>query len=301
MTASVSRRPKGVPAVLHTMAILEFLRERGNDPATMTEIARALGMNPSTCFNILKTLETGDLLACDPASKRYKLGPGLSELGAVVTDEGAVLSLARMRALEFVRRYKLILLICQKGDDDSFVVIDKLRGRPEPKGTAPLGSHLPPNGAVLAKAYYPWVDRDEVERMLELHGLPARTPMSITHVEEFMSQLDEVRERGYSSSIGEYDPKYNAAGAPVLGPNGRPVLLMIVTGHVSFMPERLIPAIGERLAAAASDVSKVVFQLPAASKETVKAASTASHDARHEGRSRRGPLARTDQGRTRAK
>lgn len=287
-------KPKpGVPAVLHAMAIFEFLKERGNEPATMTEIAEALGMNPSTCFNILRTLEGGELLARDADSKRYQLGLALRDLGSVVGEEGAVLTSARMRALDFVRTYKLILLLCQKADDDSFLVIDKLRGRPEPRGTAPLGGRVPPNGAVLAKAYYAHCPERQVDEMLELHGLPARTDTSVTQVAKFKRELAQVRERGYSTSIGEYEREYNAVGSAILAPDGRPVLLMIVTGHSSFMPERLIPAIGRRLRQAAEDVSASAFHLPGASQvgrlqgAAAPEAAPAAPTREHESRSRR--------------
>lgn len=255
-----------MPAVRHTIAIFEYLRDRGNEPASMTQIAHALEMNPSTCFNILKTLEQGDLLHFDADTKHYELGTGLSDLGAAVSEEGAVLTSARMKALDFVRRYKLIMLICQKAEDDSFIVIDKMRGRPDLRGTAPLGGKVPPNGAVLAKAYYAHQPDAVVDEMLELHGLPSRTPMSITTVAKFKNELAEVKERGYSVSIGEYEVDYNAAGAAILSPAGNPVLLMVVTGHSSFMPERLIPAIGERLREAVTDISRAVFHLEGASK-----------------------------------
>ncbi|MDQ2700540.1 MAG: IclR family transcriptional regulator [Actinomycetota bacterium] len=257
---------RGVPAVRHTIAILDYLRDRGNEPASMTEIAHALAMNPSTCFNILKTLEGGDLLHFDADTKRYELGTGLSDLGAAVSEEGSVLTTARMKALEFVRRYKLIMLICQKAEDDSFMVIDKMRGRPDPKRVAPLGSKVPPNGAVLAKSYYAYQPDEVVDEMLELHGLPSRTPLSITTVANFKNELAEVRDRGYAVSIGEYEVDYNAVGAAILSPNQSPILLMIVTGHSSFMPEHLIPAIGQRLSEAVHDISSAVFHLEGASK-----------------------------------
>lgn len=257
---------RGVPAVRHTIAIFEFLKDRGNEPASMTEIAHALDMNPSTCFNILKTLEGSDLLHFDADSKHYELGTGLSDLGAAVSEEGSVLTTARMKALEFVRRYKLIMLICQKAEDDSFMVIDKMRGRPDPKRVAPLGGKVPPNGAVLAKSYYAYQPEEVVDQMLELHGLPSRTPLSITTVTNFKDELAEVKERGYSTSIGEYEVDYNAVGAAILSPTDSPILLMIVTGHSSFMPEHLIPAIGQRLSEAVNDISRAVFHLEDASR-----------------------------------
>jgi DNA-binding IclR family transcriptional regulator len=296
----------GVPAVRHTIAIFEYMKERGNEPTTMTEIAAALDMNPSTCFNILRTLESGELLHRDGDSKRYQLGIGLRDLGTIVSDDGAVLTTARMRALDFVRTYKLILLLCQKADDDSFMVIDKLRGRPDPRGTAPLGGRVPPNGAVLAKAYYAHVSEERVDEMLELHGLPARTATSITRIAEFKEELAEVRRRGYATSLGEYEPEHNAVGSAILAPDGSPVLLMVVTGHSSFMPVRLIPAIGERLARAAEDVSTSVFHLEGVSsvgRLKGAAAPAPSEQPRksnnHESRARRS-VGRADQGRARA-
>jgi DNA-binding IclR family transcriptional regulator len=39
---------KSVPAIRNALAILEFLRVRGNEPATLSEIARATSINIST-------------------------------------------------------------------------------------------------------------------------------------------------------------------------------------------------------------------------------------------------------------
>jgi DNA-binding IclR family transcriptional regulator len=289
----------GVPAILHAVDIFEFLKARGNEPATMTEIAAALAMNPSTCFNILRTLEAADLLARDDDSKRYRLGVGLRELAAAVGGEDAVLLAARHRGEEFVRAYKLIMLLCHQAEDGSFVVIDKLRGRPDPRGTVPLGGRVPPNGAVLSKAFYAHRPERDVDEMLDVHGLPARTKTSITEIADFKASLAEVREHGYSVSIGEYQPDYNAVGAAVLDPDGAPVMLMIVTGHASFMPERLIPAIGERLRQAADDVTTSAYHLAGPSTGgPVGGGSTKGRIHKIESRSRR--RAARDEGRSRA-
>jgi DNA-binding IclR family transcriptional regulator len=299
--AKLAAAKGGVPAIMHAIGIFEFLKDRGNEPATMTEIAAALEMNPSTCFNILRTLESGSLLARDDDSKRYRLGAAVRELATAAGGDGAVLAAARNRALEFVNAYKLIMLLCQKAEDDSFVVVEKLRGRPDPRGTVPLGGRVPPNGAVLSKAYYAHRPEGEVDRMLESHGLPARTKTSITEIDEFKAQLAEVRERGYSVSLGEYQPDYNAVGSAVLDPDGSPVLLMIVTGHASFMPVRLMPAIGERLRQAADDVSTSAFHLavPLRSDLAEGPPISTARIRKHESRSRR-RAARADEGRARA-
>jgi DNA-binding IclR family transcriptional regulator len=193
------------------------------------------------------------------------------------------------------------MLLFQKAEDDSFVVVEKLRGRPDPRGTVPLGGRVPPNGAVISKAYYAHRPEAEVDHMLESHGLPARTRTSITEIDEFKTQLDEVRARGYSISLGEYQPDYNAVGSAVLDADGSPVLVMIVTGHSSFMPVRLMPAIGERLRQAADDVTTSAFHLavPPLSDLAEGPPINAARIHKHESRSRRRPV-RADEGRARA-
>lgn len=46
-----------VPAVARTVKILRYLERRGSRGATLAQIHRALALNKSTCFAILKTLE----------------------------------------------------------------------------------------------------------------------------------------------------------------------------------------------------------------------------------------------------
>lgn len=72
---------KPVGAVIAALEILRWLGAAG-EPARLSDITRALGLNSSTALNILRTLEYEGLVTFDRAGKRYGLGRGLVDLAA---------------------------------------------------------------------------------------------------------------------------------------------------------------------------------------------------------------------------
>lgn len=256
---AASGRPPGVPAVLHAVAILQHLRANGNRPQAMMEIARALQINNSTCFNILRTLARARLLDYEPDTRKYTLGSGLVELATMVDDHSQSLNSAMLYAERVAAEVHECCLIVKKANDDSFLVVGRAEGSGGLKLTAEIGDRLPPYGAVLSKAYFAWCDDDEVNRMLSAHGLPARTESSITGYADFKRELERTRRRGYSTSIGEYYAEYNAVGVPILNADGRPVLVLAVTGLASRIPPHVMPFVGGRLRRASLAVSRAVY------------------------------------------
>lgn len=77
-TAAV-RRQVIVKPVVNALEILRYLT-RSKEPVRAVDIARQLGINPSTCFNILRTLVREEVVGFDARSKRYSAGPGLASL-----------------------------------------------------------------------------------------------------------------------------------------------------------------------------------------------------------------------------
>jgi DNA-binding IclR family transcriptional regulator len=252
-------RSEGVPAVLHTVAILRYLQEVGNRPCPMMEIARALDINTSTCFNILRTLASQRILNYDEDTRRYTLGMALIEFASLVDSHGHLLAAAQAHADRVAREVNQVCLIFRKTEDDAFLVVGKAEGRRPLKVTATLGDRIPPNGAVVAKAWYSWCGDEEVDRMVSLHGLPARAPHSITGMLDFKRELARTRARGFSISVGEYYEEHNAVGCAVLSPESEPLLLLVITGFASLIPVQSMAALGRRLRNAADAVSADVF------------------------------------------
>lgn len=80
MTGEVpSKPPKLVGAVTQSFRILRTLSQ-SREPLGVTALARKSGVNPSTAFNILRTLVAEDAVTFEPLSKTYDLGSGLLKI-----------------------------------------------------------------------------------------------------------------------------------------------------------------------------------------------------------------------------
>lgn len=80
----ISTVGKPVGGTLNTLRILRYAIEHP-EPRTATEISRSLGINPSTCFNIIQTLVGEEFLEAVPNSKRYTIGAALTSLAHRLT------------------------------------------------------------------------------------------------------------------------------------------------------------------------------------------------------------------------
>lgn len=248
----------GVPAVTNAVAILRFLEERNNEPATMTVIARGTGINPSTCYNILKTLEAESLVAFDGEAKTYRLGFGLIRLAAAIDGHHEVVEVALEAAQSIADRTELACLVVRVTDAHDYLVVDKAESRRPIKVTVAIGERFPVTSAALAKAYFPWLEERVVARLLQEHGLPAFSKNSITDAAEFVAQFEKVRQHGFATSYGEYFPDHNALAAPIFDRFGSVTHLLLIVGFAFELPEELMATYGEYLRDAAAKVTRKI-------------------------------------------
>jgi len=77
-----------VNSVAQALAVLRRLAT-SHRPEGVSAIARGVGMSPSSCFNILKTLTAEDFAQFDSEQKTYTLGSGAVDLAVAALDPEA--------------------------------------------------------------------------------------------------------------------------------------------------------------------------------------------------------------------
>lgn len=224
----------------------------------MMQVARFLGMNGSTCFNILKTLERERLLSYDEATKTYQLGLHLVDLASMVDENGRMAEIAMHHARELVSELELACLLVTRTSDDDFLVIDKVESSRPIKVTVAVGERFPINSAVLAKGYFAWQSEDVVDEFLDRHGLPAYSPKSITDPAVFKASLETARQKGFAESEAEYLQDHHAIAAPIFGRDGNVRFLFVTVGFAFELPADVMQDYGTRLRRAADLVSEEI-------------------------------------------
>ena len=264
MTFSLENGSVGtkVPAVATAIALLRLLQARRGRPARLSELADALGANRSTCFNILKTLQSEGFVAYSGETKAYRLGPALLELGLSVGRDLDVISVALPYAQALVRDIEFAVLLVRRLADGRFMVADKVESLKDIKVTIAVGETFPANAPLLARCHLAWSTEEEVDAFIARHGLTRFTPTTVTDPEQFKAELAEVREVGYAVSRGEYYLRNNAVASPVFGPDGRVTLILSTLGFSSDLTDAHIPVYGQKLAAAAAQVTRAMGGQP---------------------------------------
>lgn len=184
------------PAVTRAAMILEVLAEKGGEATGPSELARRLGLPKSSIANICGALADAGLVR--------RVGTGLA-LGRRLAELGG----AYLASIDQVREFYEASRQLPAGSEETvqFAVLDGLEmaylarhdGRQPVRLTSGIGRRLPATCTATGKAALASLDERELERRLAaVTTLPRLTPNSHATREELLTDLGEVRERGYA-------------------------------------------------------------------------------------------------------
>ena len=234
-TGSASRaRP--VASVGRALALLEALRDSDEDLG-VNELARRIGVNPSTASRLLATLESAGLVQRD-AQGPFRLGLGL------VTLADRVLSRLDLGALA---RPVLVVLMERTGETATLsvpgaraaITVDSVPSRSSVVSMARLGRPSVAHATAVGKVMLAFGGRP-LPRERDLRAL---TPRTITDRAELATEVLVVRERGYGTVFGERELDVNAIAAPVFERTGGLAAILGLQGPANRLedPTRLLP------------------------------------------------------------
>jgi IclR family acetate operon transcriptional repressor len=209
--------PRSVPAVARAAGILRALA--GRRDATLTDLARAVGIYKSTAHGILGTLTAFDLVERDPATRRYRLGPALVALGMAAQDPNELATVAQ-RHLAHLNQLTGETVALHVMDGEGSVIVASAESPHRLKVTAPPGFRMPAHAGSVAKVLEAF---DPSPPPKEPPQLPAFTARSITRADRWARELEKTRRAGFAIDDMEYQDGIRAVSAPVVAAApGRP-------------------------------------------------------------------------------
>ncbi len=197
------------------------------------ELSKATGLDPSTVFRLLVTLESQGFVEINPATAKYRPGVVLLELGSRFLKNNDIRSrsighLERLRD-KFGETVHLTIL-----DGDEVVYLEKLAGL-HPIGfmSSRVGDRNPAHCTGVGKALLAYLPEEELAKRYPDGRLKRYTDHTITKIEELRAELVRVRKQGYAIDMEEhelgvkcvavptFDHKEAAAAVSVSGPVDR--------------------------------------------------------------------------------
>jgi DNA-binding IclR family transcriptional regulator len=253
-----SARPPGstrVQSVERAAAVLRAVAAATGPAGSATGLAEAVGLNRTTTWRILTTLEHERLVTYDKDTGTYALGFGLIDLAgqadgvALVRSARGVLQQLAARAQETaalaVVRGGVLTYVAEA--TPGAVVAAGWQGRE-------VAVHATSTGKVLLAYSHP-ADLRSLLRLPRGGRLPRYTPSTITSLATLEKELALIRDRGFAVCRGEFENLAWGVSAPVLDLAGRPVAVVSVWGPSERLTEDRFEALGTLVIAAAAEIA----------------------------------------------
>lgn len=237
-----------VGSVVNAVAILRYLAS--SPPQGVNAIARAVNLNPSSCFNLLKTLTTEAFLEFDHATKTYRATPPawLTRPGADIASwiswirealDAQTTECAVTCGLWQVVGERLILLQVTESPLDTRIHLT-------------IGQRLPIHIGAMGRciAAHEGLSAQDAERFIG--ELRWQDPPS---GRAYLKDLKQVLKRGWSIDEGNYLRGVTTVAAPITNVDGRVAYCITSTLFTGQMDSRDLDRLGTRMATLARDAS----------------------------------------------
>ena len=247
--ASVNGR---VQSVDRAAELLEALAAAG-EPTTAPALADRCGLNRSTAWRILATLEHHGLVERDRGDNRYALGFALLRLaGAAGHEPLARLAHPLLRRLAAETGETVNLAVARRLE---LVYADQVQG---PHVMAPdwMGHAVPLHATSTGKAFLAALPEPELEAVAR-GPLERFTATTITAPAALRAELAAGRERGYAISRGELEPALWGVSAAARDAGGRPAAVISVWGADARVGGR-VDELGAAAAVAAGELEALL-------------------------------------------
>jgi IclR family KDG regulon transcriptional repressor len=231
-----ARRRDERTSVDKAASVLKAFGKDANIGVGVSELARRAGLSKSTTFRLLGMLEGNGFV--ERAGTAYRLGRALLQLGAQTSAQEH--ELVRDVLTPFIADlYEATRMTVQLGvlDGTNVIYLNKLEGHQRLRSPSRIGGRMPAYCTGVGKILLAY-DHLALEATLRLPRY-AWTASTLVEENQLRDELDVVRRSGIALDRGESLESLVCIAAAVIGPSGRPVAALSVSGDVgSFRPEQ---------------------------------------------------------------
>lgn len=233
--------------------MLELLLEHP-EGLQQTEIAARLGCAKTSVYRISMTLMKYGYVVREEETKTLRLSRKLVAMGSRALGEEDLLAVAAEGMKSLRDKVGETVLIGALVETE-IVVLGQVLGSHHFKFSVDLGARLPLHAAAPGKAILaclPAGEQDAIVRQLSFTRFNDRT---ISSVEEFIRELEEVARVGYALDRGEQLSGIHCVAAPVLNRHGYPLASIWTTGPNDRLRRSDFPEVGMIVADHARSIS----------------------------------------------
>jgi DNA-binding IclR family transcriptional regulator len=211
--ATENHRP--IATVEKTIKIVETLKEV--ERARLTDLAAELDMNKTTVYNHLKTLQSEEFVTKE--GDEYRLALRFLSFGGFVRRQIPLYQTVKPELYHIADQTEETATFLTEEFGLGMYIESVSTTRTRNIDIYPgLRVHL--HASSLGKAILSELPEQRIEEIIDIHGLDAHTPHTITEREELFEELEQVRDRGFAVDDEEFMRGLRCVATPITKDDG---------------------------------------------------------------------------------
>ena len=236
MESETIPQTKLVGALVGGISVLRYL-SASNSPLGVTQVARDLKINPSTCFNLLRTLVHEGLVVFNPDTKTYQIGLGLVEIAHSALNSASLVRMIQPLLDQISTEYQVTVTLWQKVRDDRVMLIAITESGAVISIHMNIGQRLPCFVGALGRCFAAFSGLPKKQLKAAYSGIRIENPAPF---EEWYESLTEVRNNYCAIDEGNFSRGFTTVSAPVFDIEGQPEMTISAVGiSAQLDPEKL--------------------------------------------------------------
>jgi DNA-binding IclR family transcriptional regulator len=220
----------------------------------LTELARRSGFDKATTRRLLVSLARRGFVEQDAATRRYRLGAGLSRLARIREARFPIMQTALPFIREMVAATSETVHLAEVANGSLLTVLVEHPPRAN-RVNVNVGGYLPLHATASGIAYFSQA-RDEVVKAALSQPLAAFTSRTITEPEAIIGEIEAALRRGYSIGDQGFEEGVLSVAAPIVGSGGYAIGTLAIAAPVVRTSKAAVAKHGKIVAAAARQISE---------------------------------------------
>ncbi|MGM8935238.1 IclR family transcriptional regulator [Pseudomonas neustonica] len=247
--------PVTVKPVVNAIRILRLLSQAGG-PERAVDIARQLDINPSTCFNILRTLAAEDMVEFNAMSKRYSAGLGLARLVEQFVTQGQKIQLAKPLLESFAAKVRVTVTLWRRIGNDRIVIVSSAACPTDVRIDMSEGQRLPIMMGASGRLFASQLNLESESSREIFEKIRWGAPLSY---DDYKRQVSDASQRGWALDDGYFSIGILAVAAPVFSPSNSIEFTVSAVMFRGQRDEAGIAELGSMLGGLCSELESVLF------------------------------------------
>ena len=229
---------------------------------SLAEIANMMQMPKSTALNLLRTMEQEGLITRAYPSMNYRLGYKIMNLNYRMQMAMPIIRLSTSYLENLQLRTGKTVYLSTHMDGQVFY-LDAVYSSRSSVPYSSNGKYLNMHCTGCGKAMLAYLSKEEIDAIIERHGLPKFTETTITSKEALYKELAQIRKQGYSIDDGEETSGLRCIAVPILNEDNYPTAALSISGSVYLMTDPQLMEYLDPLLTASQALSHNANEFPA--------------------------------------